>query len=246
MFFSANLRHDKQREISDILGVHNDISTSKYLGLPSLVGRSKKRVFSYLKETASKRIQAWKAKPVSQAGKSISIKTVAQAIPSHNMSCFLLPKSLCQELEQIFNNYWWRSGGATNQKGINWLSWINMCSVKTEGGMGFRNLYGFNIALLGKHVWNFLHNTTSLVARLYKVRYFPNSNVLKASRGHGASFIWTGIYTAKEDLYKGFRWVFGNGKDIVATKDPWLRKKPDFCVEQNPIYEGRNEMVSSL
>lgn len=42
MFFSANMKQDKQREIADILGVHNDITSSNYLGLPSLVGRSKK------------------------------------------------------------------------------------------------------------------------------------------------------------------------------------------------------------
>lgn len=36
--FSANVRHDKQRELSEILGVTNDLTGSKYLGLPSLVG----------------------------------------------------------------------------------------------------------------------------------------------------------------------------------------------------------------
>lgn len=30
--------------------------------------------------------------------------------------------------------------------------------VKSKGGLGFRDLYGFNLALLGKHVWNFLNN----------------------------------------------------------------------------------------
>lgn len=33
---------------------------------------------------------------------------------------------------------------------------------------------------------------------------------------------------AKEDLCKGFRSVLGNRKDIVATKDPWLRRKRDY------------------
>lgn len=163
-----------------------------------------------------------------------------------SMSCFLLPKNLCQELEQLFNNYWWRTGNAANQKGLNWLSWNNMSGPKSKGGLGFRNLYGFNIALLGKHLWNFMHNSNSLVARIFKARYFPTSHVLKASRGSGSSFLWTGLWTAKEELCKGFRWVLGNGNDIIATKDPWLRKKRDFCVDQSPFYEGRNEVVSSF
>lgn len=50
IFFSANVRRDKQDEIKNILGVHNDLSTGHYLGLSSLIGRSKKAVFSFLKE----------------------------------------------------------------------------------------------------------------------------------------------------------------------------------------------------
>lgn len=45
---------------------------------------------------------------------------------------------------------------------------------KSEGGLGFRNLTGFNLALLGKHVWNFVTNAYSLVARVFKARYYPN------------------------------------------------------------------------
>ncbi|KAL8127779.1 hypothetical protein AgCh_014632 [Apium graveolens] len=73
-----------------------------------------------------------------------------------------------------------------------------------------------------------------------------SSNVLKAGKGSGSSFVWKSIWTLKKELCNGFRWVLGNGKDIVATKDPWLRKKSDFRVENNAVYDGRDEIVSSL
>ena len=38
VFFSSNVRRDKQNEITNILGVNNDLRESKYLGLPSLIG----------------------------------------------------------------------------------------------------------------------------------------------------------------------------------------------------------------
>lgn len=110
----------------------------------------------------------------------------------------------------------------------------------------FINLHDFNIALLGKHVWNFMQNSNTLVARLFKARYFPNSNVLKASKECKSSFIWSGIWTAKKELCKGFRWVIGNGENIVATRDPWLRRKSGFGVEDSLYYKGRSEVVSSL
>lgn len=50
VYFRANVHRDKQQEISGILGVHNGITGTNYPGLPSLVGRSKKHVFGYLKE----------------------------------------------------------------------------------------------------------------------------------------------------------------------------------------------------
>lgn len=44
------MRRDKQIELSVVLGVHNDLGEGKYLGLLSLIGRSKKLVFKFLKE----------------------------------------------------------------------------------------------------------------------------------------------------------------------------------------------------
>lgn len=60
-----------------------------------------KIVFGFLKEKASKRIQSWQAKPISRAGKTVLIRNVAQSIPCYCMSCFLFPKTLCQDLEII-------------------------------------------------------------------------------------------------------------------------------------------------
>lgn len=244
IYFSANVGREKQSELSAILGVHNSIVNTKYLGLSSLVGRSKRQVFGYLKEKVTKRIQAWQKKPISRAGKTILVKNVLQEIPAYSMACFLMPRTLCHELEVMFNSYWWRTDSSSN-RGLNWLSWGNMCMSKMKGGLGFRDLYGFNIALLSKNCWNFINNPHSLVSRVYKARYFANTHMLNAKKGQNPSFIWQGIMTAKSELAKGFRWVMGDGESIVATKDPWLRLKADFCVENSHIYEGRNEVVSA-
>lgn len=115
--FSSNVRRDKQAKISRILEVYNDISESNYLGLPSLVGRSKKKVFGFIKERVCKRIQSWSSKTINRAGKIVLIKNVGQAIPSYCMTCFLLPKVMIQEIERLFNRYWWNSG-AQGRKGI--------------------------------------------------------------------------------------------------------------------------------
>lgn len=112
--------------------------------------------------------------------------------------------------------------------------------------MGFRNLHDFNIALLGNHCWNFTKQPQSLVARVYKARYFYDSHFLRAKKGDGSSFIWSGIWTAKKTLFKGYRWVVGDGKEILITKDPWLRKKKDYYVDQVGGSPGGDDYVASL
>lgn len=149
IFFTSTVRRDKQDEIRDVLGVYNDIGNSKYLGLPSLIGRSKNSVFNYLKDNVWKKIQSWNTKFLSKAGKAVLIRNVAQTIPSYTMSCFLIPKTLCQEIEKMLNAFWWNSKSSST-KGVKWLSWTCMCMPKKSGGLDFRDLGGFNLALLGK------------------------------------------------------------------------------------------------
>lgn len=86
VYFSSNVRTDKQTEMRNLLEVHNDLSEGKYLGLPSLIGKSKRRVFNFLKDRMWSKIQGWNAKCLSKAGKAVLLRNVAQAIPSYAMS----------------------------------------------------------------------------------------------------------------------------------------------------------------
>lgn len=97
----------------------------KYLRLPAMVGHSKIRTFDAIKSQVHRRVDGWKEKLLSQAGKEILlIKAVAQDIPLYSMSVFLLPKSLCRDLNGMMNRYWW--GNQPNNKGIIWKSWTSL------------------------------------------------------------------------------------------------------------------------
>jgi hypothetical protein len=65
------------------------------------------------------------------------------------MSIFTMPSSLCDEIEKMMNSFWWGHSG-THNKGINWMSWEKFAMHKNDGGMGFKGLHAFNLAMLGK------------------------------------------------------------------------------------------------
>lgn len=143
------------------------------------------------------------------------------------------------------NKYWWNSSSRQN-KGINWLAWSDMSISKCRGGLGFRSLYGFNIALIGKQCWKFMKEPQSLLSRIYKARYFPDCHLLQAKMRTVASFIWAGLMITKDSLTNGFRWVLGDGKDINAVADPWLRNKDGYRVDQTMNYGVTNIPVSEF
>ena len=76
IFFSKSTTNDTRNQIKLALGVPEIIQYERYLGLPSLVGRNKKASFNYIKDRVWKKLQGWKEKLLSQAGREILIKAV--------------------------------------------------------------------------------------------------------------------------------------------------------------------------
>ena len=132
--FSKGTLSGRKTFVLAALGIARESRNQRYLGLPVHLGQSKKREFEYLKERIWQRIQGWKEKLLSKAGKEILIKAVAQAIPTYAMSCFDLTKSLCEEISKLICRYWWSQQQDENK--CHWISWEHMTKAKCEGAWG--------------------------------------------------------------------------------------------------------------
>ena len=88
IYFSKGVPDSMRDEIKNVLDVHTESLSEKYLGLPTDVGRKKEGSFRYLKDRIWKHIQGWMEKCLSAGGKEVLIKSVAQSIPTYSMSCF--------------------------------------------------------------------------------------------------------------------------------------------------------------
>ncbi|XP_058764980.1 uncharacterized protein LOC131638429 [Vicia villosa] len=56
-------------------------------------------------------------------------------------------------------------------KGVNWVSWHNICKPKAEGGLGIKHIDHFNNALLSKWKWRILKEGSSLWKNILESRY---------------------------------------------------------------------------
>ena len=189
------------------------------IGLPALVGKSKKASLNFIKERVWAKLQGWKEQLLSQAGREILLKAVVQAIPAYAMSCFKLPISLCNDIEALIRKFWWGQRG--NQRKIHWTSWHSLCKPKCMGGMGFKDLQTFNDSMLAKQVWRLMGCEDTLFHRFFKAKFFPNGSILDAKAGNG-SFAWKSILKGREVISKGMRWRVGSGSEIRIFQDNWL------------------------
>ena len=79
-----------------MLGVSIIKDYKKYLGLPSFVGHQKKACFNKFKERTWAKMQRWKEKLLSQAGKEVMIKV--QSVLTYSMNIFCLPVGLLKDI----------------------------------------------------------------------------------------------------------------------------------------------------
>ena len=199
--FSKGTTQSAKQEVLRALGIPRESCNERYLGLPVHLGASKTKEFEYLKERIWQKIQGWQERLLSKAGKEIMIKAVAQAIPTYAMSCFDLTKDLCEEISSMICRYWWSQQDGTHK--CHWISWENMTRPKDKGGMGFRDLHIFNMAMLARQCWRLLQNPDSLCCEVLKALYFPTTSILEAKAKPGISYTSRSILKGVELLKEG-------------------------------------------
>lgn len=221
--FSKGVRAAQKEELLRILNMRPVEKHNKYLGIPTIVGRSKKVVFDALLDRIWKKLQGWKEKLLSKTGKEILLKSVIQAIPTYLMGVYKLPASVIQKIHSAMAKFWW--GQKDNQRKIHWKSWEGLCTPKCTGGLGFKDLSVFNDALLGRQAWRLIRKPDSLLGQVMKAKYYPNRSFLEASLGQSCSFSWKSIWSSKALIKEGMIWRVGNGLHINIWRDPWLVDK---------------------
>ncbi|XP_021733398.1 uncharacterized protein LOC110700199 [Chenopodium quinoa] len=167
-----------------------------------------------------KKLQGWKEKLLSRAGKEILLIAVNQAIPTYLMGVYKLPASVTSSIRSTMEKFFW--GQKDIKRKIHWKSWEVMSTPKCLDGMGFKDIEIFNDALLRNQAWRLTHMEDSLLSRVMKAKYYSNCSFLDSHLGYGGSYSWRSIWSSKALVKEGMIWRIGNGTLVNIWNDPWV------------------------
>lgn len=111
---------------------HNE----KYLGSP--VNVSRPSAFQQLIEKVDNKLQTWKSRLLSPAGKIVLLKSVIEAIGIYHMSTTPIHKSVLEKIQSKCVQFFL---GKQNKRSICFVKWDRLTTPKSEGGLGLRNLH---------------------------------------------------------------------------------------------------------
>lgn len=97
-----------------------------------------------------------------------------------------------------------------------------MTRPKHVGGLGFRDIEIFNLALLARQAWRVLDDPDSLSAQVLKAAYFPGSDLLGAELGSHPSQIWRAILGGRDILSQGIIRRIGDGETTMIWEQNWI------------------------
>ncbi|KAL0454800.1 UNVERIFIED_CONTAM: hypothetical protein Slati_0819200 [Sesamum latifolium] len=168
---------------------------------------------------------------------------VLQAIPNYAMSYFRFSDSVLRELESFLADFFWQGGNVAK---IHWIAWHKMCLPKEQGGLGFKRLKEFNLALLTKQAWRVSICPDSVIHKILSHKYFRGSTFFEAKLGSTPSYTWRSLWATWDILAAGLRWQVGNGNSIAVVGHPWLPQPMTFQLIRRPISLPEHSKVAQL
>lgn len=126
------------------------------------------------------------------------------------------------------------------------MRWDRLCESKEQGKLSFKLIREFNLALLGKQAWRIITSPESLVAKIFKARYFANCSFMDAAVGHNPSYYWRSILASQELIMNGCARRIGNGKSTTIWKDRWVAGQSHHTLNPPVILELAEAKVCSL
>lgn len=145
---SRNISSNAQLAFSRQIGIPLSLDLKSYLGLPLLHTRVTKDTFSYLVTKVRKKLEGWKSKLLSRAKKAVLTQSISSSVPIYAMQTVKVPPRVLHTIDSANRNFLWHAD--EGKIGLCPIAWKTVCTTKSFGGLGFRNLHHIIYAALAK------------------------------------------------------------------------------------------------
>ncbi|XP_071714357.1 uncharacterized protein [Rutidosis leptorrhynchoides] len=129
--YFANVRQTLKDQIMEILPFEEGTLPVKYLGVPLISSRLYYRDCKVLVDNVRNRVENWKNRFLSFAGRLQLLCSVLSSMQVYWQSVFILPSATLNEIEALMRGFLWCQG--TLKKGKAKVKWKDVCLPKTEG-----------------------------------------------------------------------------------------------------------------
>ncbi|XP_056697428.1 uncharacterized protein [Spinacia oleracea] len=170
----------------------------KYLGVPICSKRISAAQCDVLVDRMISRIKIWSSRNLSYTARVQLINSVLLSLHMYWAQIFILPKQVLQNVNKVCRAFLW-SGQAYSNKPSN-ISWDRSCCDKKYGGLGFRDVFKWNIASMGKYVWAIASKQDNVWIKWINAVYVKDGDWWTFQPKASASWYWKRICATKEML----------------------------------------------
>ena len=224
LFFS-NVEDDVVANILTTLNFVKGTLPIRYLGIPLITSRLKQRDCDELVNKICSRVNSWKSKFLSYAGRAQLISSVLTGIQLYWSGMFILPKSVLKLVAQTMSRFLW-AGNTVTSYGAK-IAWDKVCRPKKEGGLGFKDIFLTNTVLNLKHIGSLLDpSNKSLWKHWIQMYMMKNKSFWQVKTPAQCSWYWRKLLKLRPIAKPLLIHFISNGDHTYLWYDNWLPVGP--------------------
>ena len=211
-----------KREINSMSGIPEGQLPFRYLGIAINAKKMNKEDCQCLVDKVVSRLRTWGSRSLSYAGRAVLVNAVLLNLHSYWASIFILPKKVIDEVIAVCRNYLWDGKAVSSKSPM--IAWDIICRPKKHGGLGFKESHAWNLAMVGKYIWNIATKADNMWVKWIDHVYMKGRDIWTYRASSNASWYWNQLCKVKDKLATGFRngnWVVNGYSAKVAYH--WIR-----------------------
>ncbi|VFQ66656.1 unnamed protein product [Cuscuta campestris] len=145
-----------------------------YLGSPITAARLSASDCDALVHKITTKIGAWGSRHFSYAARIRIINSVLMGIITFWSRIFIIPKGVLKKVTSICRNFLW--GSSSDYKRTPLVKWEEVCQRRNYGGLGLKNIFNWNRAIVMKLNWDIANKKDVLWVKWIHNRYIRGAD----------------------------------------------------------------------